>query len=329
MSIARPTVQGGSIAVSDSDQLATLDISGLPVGTVVWNEDVGAPFKLTASDRTAITIDPADGYATGSWTFANATFTGFEDCTLLISLAPPNEAFGAAYNIDTVTSPTEVAVTPSPDGTTTAPLVGGVTLFSDALVTDQVVSANGTIGVRWVVVTTEIDPVAITASVSSEYDSITAQSIAGQDLSITGLDGDADGDYEFEGQLLLTGSASGNHVTMRPNGVATDQVSTFLYASGVGVASAVDTLLYMDFPTNTADSVMTVKGTMTSKTGRNRIYTCVGAGRLTDGSGHMTNIIGYWTDTATAITSLVVHSDIASGLKAGSYIRLRKLRNLT
>jgi hypothetical protein len=43
----------------------------------------------------------------------------------------------------------------------------------------------------------------------------------------------------------------------------------------------------------------------------------------------MTNIIGYWTDTATAITSLVVHSDIASGLKAGSYIRLRKLRNLT
>lgn len=146
----RPTAIGGSIAVADSDELATLSLDGLPVGSIVWNIDVGAPFKLTQMVRTDITLETTDGYDSPTWTLANATFTGFEGCTLSLVLQAPNVAFSRAYVIDTVGSATEVDVVDPPDGQTTGELFGSAVLYADALVTDSVVDANGVIGLRWV-----------------------------------------------------------------------------------------------------------------------------------------------------------------------------------
>lgn len=50
----RPTVTGGTIAVADSDELATLDSNGLPPGSRVWNFDVGAYFALTVSTASLV-----------------------------------------------------------------------------------------------------------------------------------------------------------------------------------------------------------------------------------------------------------------------------------
>lgn len=56
MSILLPTSPGGGIAASDSNAISTeLDAGGLPQGTQVWNADVGAFFKLTASTAALVT----------------------------------------------------------------------------------------------------------------------------------------------------------------------------------------------------------------------------------------------------------------------------------
>ena len=346
MRINRPTVNGGTISVSDSDALAALSIDGLPVGTTVWNADVGAFFKLTQSARTAITLDPTDGYDSGTWTFANATFTGFEGCTLLVSLFGADDVFGGAYTIDTVVGPTEVDVTPAPTGATTAPISGSATLFDDALETDVTVSANGTIGVRWVFVVAggvqsvtgagvdnsdPDNPVMVAADMCTQInagnDSITTLNSDAQNLDITGLDGNADGDYEFWFSLVAAASAS-NVLSFQPENLATNQ-------SGEALGSAGNTpfgadLTIMVFGTNTnagADATFLGHGYFTSKTGRARLFQAL--------SNYTTAVIIQfqsvvtWSDTTTAITKLRFHSSIALGLKAGSYVRLRRLRNVT
>lgn len=55
MSIYIPTQPGGTISASDSDSISTeLSPEGLPLGTKVWNADVGNFFKLTASTASLV-----------------------------------------------------------------------------------------------------------------------------------------------------------------------------------------------------------------------------------------------------------------------------------
>jgi len=145
-----PTTPGGAISVANSDELATLPITGLPVGTTVWNADVNSFFKLTSVERTEIDIETTDGYDDPTWTLSNATFTGHEGCTLVMVLQAPNVAFSRTYVIDSVGSATEVDVVDPPSGATTGELFGSAVLYDDALVVDSVVDANGVTGLRWI-----------------------------------------------------------------------------------------------------------------------------------------------------------------------------------
>jgi hypothetical protein len=54
MGTSRPDTLGGTIAVSDSDALELLVARGLPIGTLVFNQDVGLFFKLTISTAALI-----------------------------------------------------------------------------------------------------------------------------------------------------------------------------------------------------------------------------------------------------------------------------------
>lgn len=54
MSVFRPTVNGGTISVLDSASLAAMSADGLPLGSSVWNIDVGAFFKLTDSTASLV-----------------------------------------------------------------------------------------------------------------------------------------------------------------------------------------------------------------------------------------------------------------------------------
>lgn len=53
--VTHPTKLGGIISAFDSDSIsAEIDVSGLPIGTKVFNQDVGSQFTLTLSDATLV-----------------------------------------------------------------------------------------------------------------------------------------------------------------------------------------------------------------------------------------------------------------------------------
>jgi hypothetical protein len=54
MGVDNPTKLGGTIAVTDSTALASMDASGLPIGTQIWSEGVGAYFTLTISSASLV-----------------------------------------------------------------------------------------------------------------------------------------------------------------------------------------------------------------------------------------------------------------------------------
>lgn len=56
MSVLYPETPGGGIAASDSDAISDeIDVGGLPIGTRVFNVDVGSNFVLTVSDASLVT----------------------------------------------------------------------------------------------------------------------------------------------------------------------------------------------------------------------------------------------------------------------------------
>ncbi len=146
-------------------------------------------------------------------------------------------------------------------------------------------------------------------------------------LDITGLAGNTDGDYEFEGVLNLHGNATQNVVTMQPENLATNANGQFIYGTAITPATGATTLMPIGIPTNTADSQLVFRGKLSSKTGRTRVFTCTGVGINTDASKLMTDSVIMWTDTTTPITKLRINAD--HGMRSGSFIRVRKCRNLT
>ena len=171
---------------------------------------------------------------------------------------------------------------------------------------------------------------AMTTAESTAYDSITTLGSASADIDISGLAGDTDGDYEFEGVLLLEGNASANIVTLQPNNLSTNQTGRTVFAvHGTGADGSNTSSLLVAGPTNTADSTCVFRGRLSSKSGRVRVFTCTSMSTQTNGDSFGYDTVAYWTGTATAITSLRFHSSIALGFNIGSFVRLRRLRNLT
>ncbi len=167
-------------------------------------------------------------------------------------------------------------------------------------------------------------------ALTAAQDVIVTLAAASADIDITGLSGDLDGDYEFEGVLLLEGNASANIVTLQPENLSTNQSGRTVFASNgnQAVGSDVSSLLLAG-PTNTADSTCAIWGTLSSKSGRIRLFSGGSTSTQTNGDSFGYDTKAYWTGTATVLTKLRFHSTITLGFNIGSFIRLRKLHNLT
>jgi len=141
-------------------------------------------------------------------------------------------------------------------------------------------------------------------------------------VTFEGLDGDVDGVYVIE--AVTTPANSAKDVIIRPNGATStyDTYSQFISAAGVGEVAATN-----GFNTPNSDSTM-IRSASTvrimAKSGIARMY-------LSHGYHHnstdnwMIVCGGHWTDTSSNITSLVITSDVTSGLGVGSEYRLYKL----
>ncbi len=198
----------------------------------------------------------------------------------------------------------------------------GIPAGASAITTAAPLSGDGTLG----------DPATIAAgaipyTALASNDSITTLVAPAQDLDITGLAGDTDGDYEMWWSLIAVANA-GNVVTLQPQQLATNQSGEALISAG-GTPAGAD-LTDMRLGTNNDagnDHTMVGHGYLTSKSGRTRFFQCVN--NYTTSVNIQFNTTVQWTGTATIITNLRFHSSIAVGLGTGSFVRLRKMRNVT
>ncbi len=160
-------------------------------------------------------------------------------------------------------------------------------------------------------------------TLSGSNDTITTAGSNVTDLDVSSLDGDNDGDYEFWITILGTGGSA--HYTLQPNASSASQVGGGIYLDAGNTASS--ELRTDIFVGNTAAGTgkLYVHGFLASKSGRDRSFH-ISIWRV-DSSNYIEMIAGVWTGSGN-ITSLRLHCDVASRIATGSFIRLRRMRNL-
>ena len=164
-------------------------------------------------------------------------------------------------------------------------------------------------------------PVPVGGGTANEI--VATLSAPGQDIAITGLDGETDGDYSYCAELIFTDAGK---CFIQPNGA--DPAT----ASGIGVAVAADgTVVGLAsesgvkiLSTGTGGPIV-IEGTLTSASGKIRF----GSSNAILGGGAMWRFNYELNDTATVISSLTFHGSAAGLFDTGSYVRLIKLAHTT
>lgn len=147
-------------------------------------------------------------------------------------------------------------------------------------------------------------------------------------LDVSGLSGDTDGDYEFDG--LINVPADGVNLatfTIQPNGLSTNQASSTnnVFSGGAGFSDQAS--LFIAGSQDGAGGTIRFHGRLWSKTETGRLYICHARRRTSTPVSYVTE--GDW-NALTAITSLRLASNYnggAAGILTGSFIRVRRLRN--
>ena len=160
-------------------------------------------------------------------------------------------------------------------------------------------------------------------TISPSLDYFVALSGAATSITLTGLNGNADGGYwiDFCGQTAAVSAAGWQ---FEPNGVTTN-LNAFSSDGKVGGSSRTDW-----FFANTglygfgSGALFCAQGHMTARTGRLRQFQVEGF--TNDSNKESLKIVGQWGDTTTNLTSLSVVSNQANGLTntgtTGTYLRL-------
>lgn len=329
MGATRPTTYGGAISVSNSQSLALLDVTGMPPGTLVWNEDVGAFFKLSVCARRTIELDPTDTYDAGVWTFANGDFTE-EDAedTLVIQFSGLNSGYNGNYFITAVNSATEIEALPAPADASTFPFEGAATVVATGpSVADVTVSVQGgaIFGLVWRVFEVGSDPTVETVNQLAALTDFRSPALedAATSITVSDLTGNADGDYEVYFHLVIDAIASGV-ITLQINGADTNLYSTWSNIAAATLTGARSTTTCELAPSTTQADIVSGWIKIRSKTGfdfRTGSYQTITATGPTTRTGVFT-----YTDSATEITSLSITAG-ADAFGVGSFMMVRKLHH--
>ena len=141
--------------------------------------------------------------------------------------------------------------------------------------------------------------------------------------TFSGLDGDVDAVYLIEYRIIKAVTAALN-VDIRPNGATTAQQTRGVYAGTSTGTFNPSTLRIVFNGSVTADDVIAGQFWLAAATGAMR----TGRANWTDTDGtnlFLLDAAMLWNEGATNITSLEVLADTASGIEAGSYVRLYRL----
>jgi hypothetical protein len=140
-------------------------------------------------------------------------------------------------------------------------------------------------------------------------------------ITFSNLNGDVDGIYLLIARLKITANSI---VTLKPNGLATNLLSEWTESiAGVGTSRNDRTDLILAGDNGGTMLAKTFQAHFYAKSGVVRTYTSTygvaSSDRYSVGSS-----AGYWNETVTNVTSLVINCSAASGLLIGSEARLYK-----
>lgn len=148
------------------------------------------------------------------------------------------------------------------------------------------------------------------------------------DVTFSGLDGDTDKVYLLMGRIIVPSGGSNPVFTWQPNGITTNQSSQRMYANGGATAADQTSNLWLldGIVATTVSFSVTIHASKVENSVamiRNHFGTfqaIYGAGTIAVGT-----VSGQWNETSTNITSIVVHSSVASKIGNGSTIALYRL----
>ena len=149
---------------------------------------------------------------------------------------------------------------------------------------------------------------------------------AASSITISGLNGDTDGDYELVGSLILPAATVNNLLVLKPNGDAGNATSLALIGvSGSSTGNQAVTLIVGIPNTSGLQVIIDFIIRFTSKSGDGpHLYTSQSS-YLDAVSRTNWSCTGQYTSTSTPITSLVISSNQAGSMASGSFVRWRAL----
>lgn len=149
-----------------------------------------------------------------------------------------------------------------------------------------------------------------------------------QDLPLTTVgwttNGDTDGQFIYDGTILVPAASAGFSYFLQPNALGTNQAGEVVIAAGVGPpTSAALTSLFIGSGCTNAGR-LSFKGAFEAKSGRVRHWTCTA---LTFDPTAVTNVkrdsVGEWNASATVMDGTTrIHCDNAGGIVTGSFVKV-------
>lgn len=148
-------------------------------------------------------------------------------------------------------------------------------------------------------------------------DTLAVQASDANTLSVTGLNGDSDGDYDIFG-FISTDAAGAQDILVKPNGLSANQRTTQVFSSAaLGMLVSERSSLSIFFGTGAYSAYFFAR--LTAKTGTSRIWK---AESYINGPVEGASVnVGHWDDTTTNITSLVFAAGV--NILAGSWVNVR------
>lgn len=146
------------------------------------------------------------------------------------------------------------------------------------------------------------------------------------DVTFSGLDGDTDEVYLLIGRIVIPSAGSAPIFTWQPNGITTNQSCQWGYVGGILASGSASNLTLSD--QSSPGSFTTFEVTIHAKKNPNsvaarRVYTGMFFARYSsDTISSPAFVGGQWAETSTNITSLVIHSSVASKIGDGSTLAL-------
>lgn len=147
------------------------------------------------------------------------------------------------------------------------------------------------------------------------------------EVGFANLRGNTDVEYMLRA-YIFSKSTAGGFIELRPNQLSTNTRHQRLSGIGTGASASSGTILAIARLLTVSSAVVTLDGTFYARTGGLRVWRgFVNAAESSTPSTYAEMRTGYWSDTTTEVTSLLLVSSVTNALGKGSeFVLYRRAR---